>query len=260
MLGGVISSSPQQVRHFWRSNLRICAGASGVSTIELILTLVLLISVVGSTMYYLRSVLPGLEARALATYTFENGALGPGLLGARIGYPQALPSGSVSDQPRIQGPLSYFADFPGSIDGVASFETEVEGLLRLLSATTAAGSGSSESWCIALFDPWTAPLNKYCQLGASHLIPGFEEIGPAGACSFTEQVGDCLYQATEPFLRAHGCKFDSASNQITAPGLRPLLIGLYPIDSEEAFAAGCAVRTVDLPRTHDIRHKAPPGP
>lgn len=226
----------------------------GVSTVELILALVLLVSVVGSTMYYLRSVLPGLEARALASYTFETAALGPALVGARIGHPEALPSDPLSATPRILGPLTYFSEFPGNIEGVVAFKDEAEGLIRLLSVTAAGATESAESWCLTLIDPWQAPLSDSCRINASHAVPGRDEIGPSGQCTFSPEILGCLAKSSEPFLRAHGCKTG------TAPGLRPLLIGLYPIDSSAAFEDGCAVRAVDVARTYDIRHAPTGGP
>jgi hypothetical protein len=253
MLVSVILSSPQQVKRTGQSYRHGGFPSSGVSTIELILALVLLVSVVGSTMYYLRSVLPGLEARAFASYTFETGALGPAPLGARVGHPEALPSGPLNEAPRVFGPLAYFSYFPGAINGVVSFERELEGLRRLLSVTTAPRTGFSESWCLALFDPGQADLQDTCRLSAAHIVPEAGEIGPEGACKVSDAFG-CLSEESEFFLRAYGCVDDST------PGRKPLLVGLYPAYPGSVFAQGCAVRAVDLTRSYDIRHTERVGP
>lgn len=257
MLGGVIPSSPQQVKHPQGPAERARIKACGVSTIELILTLLLLVSVVGSTMYYLRSVLPGLEALALGHYSFETAALAPARLGARVGFAGTVltdsPDGQTTGDNNIGpgrgvGPRSYYSVFGGKINSVVGFGEEAEGLWRLLSATTALAAGAEESWCLALFDPWQAPVSDSCRVDATHIVPERAQVGPEGNCDLSPEILSCLSEASGPLMRAHRC-IDAAE-----AGLRPLLVGMYSVNSGQVLVDGCTIRTVDLPRSYDIRH------
>ncbi len=227
----------------------------GAGTFEALIVVGLFAAVLAATAYYLRSVLPKLQAQAKLNFQLEVGAMNKAKLGLTVGSPRP-----PSTDPRdwlignsslpVIGPRSWFS-FPYTPDGenIPNFEDELNGLIGILSASTPRTESDTRHWCVALIDPFLDLLDNECAISEKHLLPGGDALSPNGQCNIGPSL-PCLRRRSQWILQRYGCV--SANNA----GERPLLVGLYPTqDGMESLSAtdACVVREVSSEWTWDVR-------